>query len=224
MRRSVEQIVRECINEALLRKKIDTWKQRLSKKAKNFCNFNTETLPIAYGLDYMPQSKCKNPNVKQKQAQDFIYCIKRDNDNYDNNQYQKVKSRAASFVVQTLFRCFGNDVANLVLVPIPTHDNQSNTRRWKELISTICGRCQAQNGFGHFQYKGETTPSHFNKGSISQEKKGVWDKQFFMQKDVVLRDDFLTTGQSMEKAKAELERMGANVIMGIVFGKTISDK
>lgn len=219
----IRNIVRECLLEALQRERVSDWNHELQQMAKNFCNAQIEGLPLIYGWDYLPQSSKKNANDLQKRTQEFIYCLKRDSNAFNNDQYQQVKSYAASFVVQQLTRCFGNNLDEITLVPVPTHDNQSNNRRWKELLSTICQRCPVQNGFGLFHYTGETVPSHFNKGHIGADKKGDWDSRSLSQKNVVLLDDLLTTGQTMEQAKEEIEKKGAIVVMGIVFAKTINN-
>ena len=73
------------------------------------------------------------------------------------------------------------------------------------------------NGYSHVHIAEEGEASHL--GGVVQAQFSV-DGSFFKDKYVILFDDVITSGKSMERFKRLLESAGATVIGGLSIGKT----
>ena len=73
------------------------------------------------------------------------------------------------------------------------------------------------NAYKHIHFKSDGDAKHLGgteKANIS------FDEDFFKGKYVVMFDDIITSGKSMERMKKKLESFGAVVLGGISIGKT----
>ena len=211
-KRNLDEIISEAVHRALLKEVVGTWEPELNQRAKESANYQTQTLPVLFGWQ-KPQGK--NLNRQQQLLNTFVNLLQSGCLSSNYNQYQRAERKAATMIASTLTQVFGNRVNQLTLVPMPTDNIQTNNQRWQKLMTSICSIAGCQNGFGHYCYPNENQPQPTNTAN----QQGQWDRGFFSQKNVVLLD-IVMSEQAMERTRQELEKLGANVILGLVFAKT----
>ena len=145
-----------------------------------------------------------NPNRPQSEAE-----IKRKHDRATNDIIPKIK--------RVLSRYFGNQNAKLTLVCIPSSRKIVTERRYKDFAEKICKETGMTNGYSHVHIAEEGEASHL--GGVVQAQFSI-AVSFFKGRYVILFDDVITSGKSMERFKNMLEAAGANVIGGLSIGKT----
>ena len=214
----LKQIVRKCLREAIEHNNLTN---QLEKQVKTQAKTDIDGLPIIYGCNYVPKDKGIEQPDLQKRTNEFVLCFKNDNDKFPSNKYQTVKANAINYFNKVLVKCFGDNINAITLLGVPCHDKKSNELRWKDVLNRLCGNRMA-NGYDHITYKGETLPSHINKGHLSGLPDIEYDKSFFRGKLVVLIDDLYTTGTHIKTCKEQLEKCGATVILAITLAKTLS--
>jgi predicted amidophosphoribosyltransferase len=113
-----------------------------------------------------------------------------------------------------------NDLASLTLVCIPASTIETNNKRYSKFSTELCSITGMRNGFGYITITKEKTQSHLG-GTDSAEYS--YDADFFKGAKVILFDDVVTRGRSMEQMKNALENLGATIICAISIGRTYSD-
>lgn len=209
-KQTLENLIKQATHRVIM-EVVGTWEPHLNQLAKQAANYQTETMPIIFGWQ-KPQGK--NLNRQQQQLNTFINLLQSGCQNSNYNNYQRAERKAATMIASTLTQVFENKVSQLTLIPMPATNIQTNTQRWQRLMISICSIAGCQNGFGHFFYPNQTRPQPTNTGN----QQGQWDREFFTQKNVVLLD-IVMSEQAMEQAKQELDKLGANVVLGIALAK-----
>lgn len=145
-----------------------------------------------------------NPNRPQSEAE-----IKRRHDRATNEIIPEIK--------RVLSRYFGNQKTKLTFVCIPSSKKIVTERRYKDFAEIICNETGMTNGYYHVHIAEEGEASHL--GGVVQAQFSV-NGSFFKDRYVILFDDVITSGKSMERFKRLLESAGATVIGGLSIGKT----
>lgn len=120
-------------------------------------------------------------------------------------------------IIRVLNSYFDNDISKLTLVCIPASNQLVTERRYKHMAQCLCNSTGMTNGFSYVNVVADATPKHL--GGTGNPKV-VIDKQFFINKNVLLFDDIITRGSSMNNFSASLLRAGATVICGMSIGVT----
>lgn len=117
---------------------------------------------------------------------------------------------------------FGNKVPKLTLVPVLASTRIVSDRRYADILERICNEMDMYNGYLHVKITKEgiskNDPTNNTGRSIPPEVE--YEQNFFKDKYVILFDDVITSGASMERCKCLLEASGATVIGGLSIGKT----
>ena len=117
---------------------------------------------------------------------------------------------------------FGNKVPKLTLVPVLASTRIVSDRRYADILERICNEMDMYNGYLHVKITKEgiskNDPTNNTGHSIPPEVE--YEQNFFKDKYVILFDDVITSGASMERCKCLLEASGATVIGGLSIGKT----
>ena len=116
---------------------------------------------------------------------------------------------------------FGCKKTKLTLVCIPSSKRIVTERRYKDLSDQLCSETGMSNGYPYISVDSEGDAHHL--GGTKQAVFSV-DPNFFKNRYVIIFDDVITTGKSMERLKILLESVGANVIGGLSIGKTKHDR
>lgn len=109
----------------------------------------------------------------------------------------------------------------LTLVCIPASTRASNSARYEWFSNELCARLNMANGFNHITIFKEKTPSH-----LGGQDSAVYsfDINFFKGKKVILFDDVVTRGRSMNSFIDYLGEIGAEVVCCMSIGKTFWDR
>lgn len=133
--------------------------------------------------------------------------------------------RAADIIIENLARClkyfFGNELSKLTFVCIPASKASITQRRYEDFSEQLCTILGMSNAYRHISVKQDGEAKHI--GGTMQAKY-VFDDEFFKGKYVLLFDDVITSGSSMETFKNRMERMGAFVVGGVSIGVTKHDR
>lgn len=134
--------------------------------------------------------------------------------------------RAADKVISDMIFClesfFDEDsLKNITLVCVPASKQEVTDRRFNYFSQTICKELNMINGSFNVKIESDYEPIHL--GSRIQPKYLV-RKNFFRGRNILLFDDVITSGRSMENLKRQLEHFGATVIAGFSIGKTAHER
>ncbi|WP_300879787.1 phosphoribosyltransferase [uncultured Duncaniella sp.] len=133
------------------------------------------------------------------------------------SRHQKAVNEVVPDIKRVLLKFFGSNVSKLTLVCIPSSKRIVTERRYKDFSSNLCNVTGMANGYPYVHVAEEGDASHL--GGIVQAQFSV-DCSFFKGRYVILFDDVITSGRSMERFKRLLESAGATVIAGLSIGKT----
>lgn len=117
---------------------------------------------------------------------------------------------------------FNDKLSKLTFVCLPASSKQATIRRFKSFSDLVCRELNLVNGFDHVTIIkdgiSKNDPSNTTGHSIPAEIS--LDESFFTGKYVLLFDDVITTGASIERFKNQIEAIGAHVIGAMSVGKT----
>lgn len=113
---------------------------------------------------------------------------------------------------------FNDDVSKLTLVCIPSSTQSVNNIRYRDFSTMICDKLNMTNGYQHIRVSEDGDAKHI--GGIKKAQLEI-DDDFFREKFVLLFDDVITSGKSIENIKLKMEKAGAFVIGGFSIGKTM---
>lgn len=133
------------------------------------------------------------------------------------SRHQRAMNEVIPDLKRVLRRYFGGNVSKLTLVCIPSSKRIVSERRYKDFSEQLCNETGMINGYSHVHIAEEGDAAHL--GGVVQAQFSV-DGSFFKDKYVILFDDVITSGSSMEQFKCLLESAAANVIGGLSIGKT----
>ena len=112
----------------------------------------------------------------------------------------------------------GKSHPKLTFVCIPASTIDSNNQRFKYFSAAICERLYLNNGFDHIKIVKEKTPKHIS--GVESESELEIDPFFFAGKDIILFDDVVTKGHSMQKLMQKLQAVNAKTVLCLSLGKT----
>lgn len=113
---------------------------------------------------------------------------------------------------------FGELAERLTLFCVPASSEETQWLRYREFSRMLCERSGMKDSFRHVSIVEEKTPLH-----LGGEKKTnfILDADYFYGKVVLVFDDILTTGGSVELCRQELEKAGAKVLAAYFLGETV---
>ncbi len=117
-----------------------------------------------------------------------------------------------------LYSYNGKSNPKLTFVCIPASTIDSNNQRFKYFSAAICERLYLNNGFDHIKIVKEKTPKHIS--GVESESELEIDPFFFAGKDIILFDDVVTKGHSMQKLMQKLQAVNAKTVLCLSLGKT----
>ena len=145
-----------------------------------------------------------NPNKPQTEMEIMI-------------QHKEAVGKIKPDLIKLLNHTFGNKLSMLTLVCIPSSKRIVTQRRYKDFSEVICKETGMTNGYDYVSVTNDGEAKHLG-GTTSADIR--IDTSFFKDKYIILFDDVITSGASMENYKYNFEKIGANVIGGISIGRT----
>lgn len=133
------------------------------------------------------------------------------------NRHERAVHKVIPRLTRVIQHYFGHKKTELTLVCIPSSKKIVTERRYKDLAEELCGSTGMRNGYGYVNVVSDGQARHL--GGTEQAQFSV-DASFFKGRYVLLFDDVITSGASMEQFKRLLEASGATVIGGLSIGKT----
>lgn len=137
----------------------------------------------------------------------------------------KLHENATNEIVDDMATClnhfFSDDVKYLTLVCVPSSKEIIHKRRFQDFSEQICRKTSMENGFDYIHVTSDGDAKHM--GGVSSSSYAV-DSEFFKGKHVLIFDDVITSGRSMERLRIALQSAGANVIGGFSIGRTKHEK
>lgn len=177
-----------------------------------------------FSMFYYYPTTCEfEANEEEWEVRNLIWNFKASpNRPVSENTIMVLHERATLRIVEKMKFCllkFFDDcrINKLTLVCIPSSSAIVTNRRYKDFSSLICKDLKMENAFEHVHVIADGEAKH--KGGTTIAKYQL-DEDFFKDKFIILFDDVITSGDSMEQFKRKLERCGASVICGFSIGKT----
>lgn len=194
-------------------------KNSLEKNAKLNSMMEIEGVPCIYNKLYLPLSDESEATEEEQATRDWIWCFKNDSEDYDDKEYFKARIKAQIWAGNALRQTFGDKVKDLTFVCVPCHCEAGNEARWSLFSHKVSEALNMKDGTPHYQYiQDADRPQHYHSWEDPQVE---YDKKFFNGKKVVLFDDLITSGQTLLKAKSQIESAGAKVVLAMSLGKTV---
>lgn len=132
-------------------------------------------------------------------------------------KHEQALNQVLPNLIKVINHYFGSKKSKLTLVCIPSSKRIVTERRYKDLAQKLCCATGMSNGYDYVAVTSEGEAKHL--GGTSSAEYGI-DSNYFKDRYVLLFDDVITSGSSMERFKRLLESVGATVIGGLSIGKT----
>ena len=198
-------------------------KSKLQQGVSAWPTLEKSSLPCISLLDYYP-SGSDDLTDTDLQIQHLIWDFKASPPFPCNNKeilrrHKKATMFILPFVVDIINHYFNDLTKDLILACVPATSKEVNDRRFCDFTRQLCKRTGMKNGYNHVRITkdGEATHHYFDD---AEPVIYVIDKKFFTGKNVLIFDDNVTTGASIERFKNKLENAGSHVIGAITIGRT----
>lgn len=198
---------------------------KLRRKAKAFCAESIDNIPLNYMVDYIKEKDDREDGVSEARLnREIIWCFKHDSDDYQASSYKMVKDMVVSAFARQLYRCFGPNVSDIVLLPVPCSSFVNQASRWCLPMQEICDTLEKntkyapRNGYSSIVYTLDSKPEHYNKGRIAYPQVEFGEE--LRGANIVLLDDVSCSGNHIRWCRKQLKALGANVIAAFVIGRS----
>ena len=181
---------------------------RIKQAVSNWDRLND--VPFFFWFYYLPKQFTKVDRFSDA-ARHMIWDFK---DGHRNNM---VRTLVQHMLEDTFTR---EDLKRLTFVCIPASNDYSNRNRYESFSSILCDNLGMRNAFTHITITKGKTQSHLG-GTDAAEYD--FDQSFFRDSRVVLFDDVVTRGRTMNDFKERLIKLGATIVCALSIGKTCSD-
>lgn len=132
-------------------------------------------------------------------------------------RHERAMNKVLPLFKKVMSHYFGSNTSKLTLVCIPSSKKIVTERRYKDFSHKLCSITGMDNGYEYISVLHEGEAKHL--GGTTQAQISI-DGSFFRDRYIVLLDDVITSGKSMEMTKNLLEQAGAHVIAGLSIGRT----
>lgn len=137
------------------------------------------------------------------------------------SEVERLHREAVESIVPKIRQClnhfFGDYIEKLTLVCIPSSKQVVTERRYKDFSSKLCRQTGMTNGYDYIEVVQDGGAKH-----LGQKERAICfiDPEFFKGKYVLIFDDVITSGSSMNVVAEVLQIKGATVIGGLSIGIT----
>ncbi len=167
-------------------------------------------IPVFYLYYYLPKNSNLAPTSAEKWARNFIWNFK------DGNNSEE----AAKQVIEVLKHFFLADTLDmLTFACIPASTQEKNEERYEWFSNEVASECNMWDAYDHIELDYDRDATHL--GGDNDFSNLSFDEDFFDGKHVILFDDIITKGHSINSMVDYLEDLGANVIGAITLGRTV---
>ena len=122
--------------------------------------------------------------------------------------------------VLILEKDLGSDLSKITLVCVPSSNKDINERRFKAFSEELCEKTGMTNAFPKIEITQDAIPER--DGGTGNPVLS-FDNSFFKNRYILIFDDIMTTGRSIERIRQQMIKMGATPIGALTIGKTIHE-
>ena len=171
-----------------------------------------------YLLRYYPTTCEFKATNKEWDDRNTVWNFKNDPAKVSSEEHDEAMMWVVQKVKNKLIETFDKESLELLtLVCIPASSKMITERRYKDFSSMLCKETGMNNSYSFINITQDATPKHLGgTGKPIVE----YNVDFFLNKNVIIFDDVITSGRSMFRMKQKLEQLGATVIAGMSIGKT----
>ena len=123
-------------------------------------------------------------------------------------------------LAERLNGAFGELTQQLTLFCIPASDTESQWLRYREFTRMLCRLTGMDDAFTKVTLTADRTPKHLG-GERTDNY--ILDGEWFQGRAVVVFDDVMTTGGSLDSAASKLQEAGAVVVAACFLGHTVKN-
>jgi hypothetical protein len=178
--------------------------------------------PCWWIYDYYPLGKGdESPEVCQ--VRKLIWDFKVNGQHGEKMEERILKNReSANLVVQALNRhlrtSFGEDLHKLTFVSTPASNQETHELRYKDFSELLCEETGIENAYEHIKVQKDEEPKHT--GSKQRARMFVHPLHI-RDRFVLIFDDIITKGNTLNDFKSILEHDGAHVICACSIDRTV---
>jgi hypothetical protein len=150
---------------------------------------------------------------------EMIYNFKNNSELTDPISHKIALDKAIDLVLPLLRNTFGEELKKLTLVCIPASTAEQTAARFEEFARRVTEATGMTNGYDHITVvadKDGVGDSHLPEYAI--------DNEFFAERKVLLFDDIMVTGGSVNKFATRLTEAGIDIVAAVILGKTVAKK
>ena len=150
---------------------------------------------------------------------EMIYNFKNNPELTDPVSHRNAMEKAIALLLPQLRATFGEHLPRLTLVCIPASTAEKTKARSEEFANVVTEATGMANGYPHVQVAVDAESKH-----LSNQPQYTLDEEWFAGRDVLLFDDIMATGGSINSFAQQMTSGGAHVVAALVLGKTVVDK
>ena len=180
---------------------------------------------LSSGIHYHKLVDFQSPNAfgtynlsnEEWDNREMIMNFKNNSELTDPISHKNALDKVTQLLLPLLKDTFGELLPTLTLVCIPASTAEKTAARYKEFAQIVTQATGMVNGYDHIAVvmdQEHLEDSHLPQYTI--------DLAFFEGRKVLLFDDIMATGGSVNKFALRMKETGADVIAAVVLGKTVS--
>lgn len=195
-------------------------KEALTKHTKNWELIRR--IPCWWIYDYHPLGK-DDENPKVWEVRKLIWDFKASKQHEESMDERIQKNRkAAETIAQILSRhlrtSFGEDLQKMTLLCAPASCQETHELRYKYFSELLCKETGMENAYEYIRIQKDGQPKHTGG---KQKARMFVHPLHIRDKFVLIFDDIITRGNTLDDFKAILEHHGAHVICACFIGRTV---
>lgn len=177
-------------------------------------------MKYSYQFYYYPNNSNIVPTQEDWNNRWIVWNFKNDTERISPSAHAKTLNIVVTMIKNKLTSTFSEEsLKYLTLVCIPASSQAKTEARYEEFSSRICEELGMINAYPHIKVTEERMERHLG-GTSTDTDKLSFDNDFFKGKYVLLFDDVITRGHSMNTFKRKMESLGATVVGGLCLGRT----
>lgn len=167
-----------------------------------------------YLYDYLPVSRGIKATTEQKKITNLLFRMK-------EGQAMSLSVKLFSMAMSRIY-AITNKRQNSILIPIPASTQEKHKQRFSTFCHLLSERTGIRNGFPAIEVESDRQEL---KGSRNADKifNLKFNSSYFKNRQVILIDDVLNTGEGFIQVRRKLLELGATSVIGVFLVKTLTE-
>ncbi len=176
---------------------------------------------FAHLVDYHSYNAYGTYNLEPEEwdNREMIYNFKNNSELTDPISHKNAMDKAISLLLPFLRKTFGELLPEITLVCVPASTAEKTAARFEEFAQIVTGETGMVNGYQQVHVVVDSESKHLSDTHLPQYS---LNEEFFAGRPVLLFDDIMATGGSINKFAAHMTETGAVVLGAVVLGKTVT--